>query len=141
MRRLWRQLLAVLAPRIEPDEKPYRVQLARAAVRVSLVLLTAWLLVEVLILQLLRPQSNHAWRFDLLAMLALALVLLVAKRFVRQGRTTMVGYLLAISYFFYPLLNAVLVPQDIYLVNVAFLISVFRLPPIMETMPFRRAYS
>jgi diguanylate cyclase (GGDEF)-like protein len=124
MRRLWRHLLAVLAPRVEPDERPYRVQLARAAVRVSLVLLTAWLLVEILILQLLRPQSNHAWRFDLLAMLALALVLLVAARFVRQGRTTVVGYILAVSYFLYPLLNAFLVPQDIYLVNVAFLISI-----------------
>ena len=124
MRRLWRQLLAVLAPRVEPEEKPYRVHLARAAVRVSLVLLTVWLLIEVLILQLLLPLSDHAWRFDLLAMLVLALVMLVAERFVRQGRTTIVGYLLAVSYFLYPLLNALLVPQDIYLVNVAFLISV-----------------
>lgn len=124
MRRLWRSLLATLAPRVEPEEKPYRVQLARAAVRVSMAVLSGWLLIEILILQLLRPLTIHAWRFDLLAMLALALVLVLAEKFVRQGRTTIVGYLLAISYFAYPLLNAMLVPQDIYLVNVTFLISV-----------------
>ena len=38
MRQLPRRLLAFLAPRIDPDEKPYRVQLVRAAIRVSLVL-------------------------------------------------------------------------------------------------------
>jgi diguanylate cyclase (GGDEF)-like protein len=124
MRRLSRQLLAALAPRIDPDEKPYRVQLARAAVRVSLVLLTAWLVTEILIVQILRPVSDHAWRFDLVAMLVLAAILGVAEGFVRKGRTTVVGYILAVSYFLYPLLNAFLVPQDIYLVNVAFLISI-----------------
>lgn len=124
MRRLSRQLLAALAPRIDPDEKPYRVQLARAAVRVSLVLLTAWLVTEILIVQILRPVSDHAWRFDLVAMLVLAAILGVAEGFLRKGRTTVVGYMLAVSYFLYPLLNAFLVPQDIYLVNVAFLLSI-----------------
>jgi diguanylate cyclase (GGDEF)-like protein len=124
MRQLPRRLTAFLAPRLDPDEKPYRVQLARAAIRVSLVLLAGWLLAELLILLVLRPESNHAWRFDLLSMLALAAVLAVAEWLVRKGRTTAVGYLMAISYFAYPLLNAFLVPQDIYLVNVAFLISI-----------------
>ncbi len=124
MRQLPRRLLAFLAPRIDPDEKPYRVQLVRAAIRVSLVLLAGWLLAGVILLQVLRPESDHAWRFDLLAMLALAAVLALAEGLVRRGRTTAVGYLLAISFFLYPLLNAFLVPQDIYLVNVAFLISI-----------------
>ncbi len=124
MRRLSRNLLASLAPRVDPDEKLYRVQLARAAVRVSLVLLSCWLLTEILIVQLLRPVSDHAWRYDLVAMLVLAALLGVAEGFVRKGRTTVVGYILAISYFLYPLVNAFLVPQDVYLVNVAFLISI-----------------
>jgi diguanylate cyclase (GGDEF)-like protein len=124
MRRLIRQLQTFLAPRIDPDEKPYRVQLARASVRVSMVLLAGWLVAEVLILEILRPESNHAWRFDLVAMLVLAAILATAEWLVRMGRTTAVGYLLAISFFLYPLLNAFLVPQDIYLVNVAFLISI-----------------
>ncbi len=124
MRRLFRQVLASLAPRVDPDEKPYRVQLGRAAVRVSLVLLSCWLLIEILIVQLLRPESDHAWRYDLVAILVLAAVLAVAEGFVRKGRTTVVGYLLAISFFLYPLVNAFIVPGDIYLVNVAFLISI-----------------
>ena len=124
MRQLPRRLLTFLAPRIDPDEKPYRVQLARAAIRISLVLLGGWLVTELFILQVLKPESNHAWRFDLLAMLVLAGILALAEMLVRRGRTTVVGYLLAISYFLYPLLNAFLVPQDIYLVNVAFLISI-----------------
>jgi diguanylate cyclase (GGDEF)-like protein len=124
MLRLLRLLQAFLAPRIDPDEKPYRVQLARASVRVSMVLLAAWFLTEVFILQVLQPESNHAWRFDLVAMLVLAAILAAAERLVRRGRTRAVGYLLAVSFFLYPLLNAFLVPQDIYLVNVAFLISI-----------------
>ena len=124
MRRVFRQMIASLAPRVDPDEKPYRVQLARAAVRFSLVLLSCWLLAEILIVQLLRPESDHAWRYDLVAILVLAAILGVAERFVRKGRTTVVGYLLAISFFVYPLVNAFLVPRDIYLVNVAFLISI-----------------
>jgi diguanylate cyclase (GGDEF)-like protein len=124
MRQLPRRLLAFLAPRIDPDEKPYRVQLTRAAIRISLVLLAGWLVTELFILLVLKPESNHAWRFDLLAMLVFAAILALAEMLVRRGRTTAVGYLLAISYFLYPLLNALLVPQDIYLVNVAFLISI-----------------
>ncbi len=124
MRQLPRRLITFLAPRIDPDEKPYRVQLARAAIRISLVLLLGWLVAELFILQVLQPESNHAWRFDLLAMLALAAILALAETLVRRGRTTAVGYLMAISYFMYPLLNAFLVPQDVYLVNVAFLISI-----------------
>ena len=124
MRQLPRRLITFLAPRIDPDEKPYRVQLARAAIRISLVLLLGWLVAELLILQVLQPESNHAWRFDLLAMLALAAILALAEMLVRRGRTTAVGYLMALSYFMYPLLNAFLVPQDVYLVNVAFLISI-----------------
>jgi diguanylate cyclase (GGDEF)-like protein len=124
MRQLPRRLISFLAPRLDADEKPYRVQLAQAAIRISLVLLLGWLVAEVFILLVLHPESNHAWRFDLLAMLVLAAILALAEMLVRRGRTTAVGYLLAISYFLYPLLNAFLVPQDIYLVNVAFLISI-----------------
>jgi len=124
MRQLPRRLMAFLAPRIDPDEKPYRVQLARAGVRVSLALLIGWLLTEVIILLVVRHEYNHAWQFDLLAMGVLAAILFLADRLVRRGRTTAVGYLLAISAFLYPLVNAFLVPQDIYLVNVAFLISI-----------------
>jgi diguanylate cyclase (GGDEF)-like protein len=124
MRPLLRQLLGMLVPRIDPDEKPYRIQLARAAVRVSFALLTAWLLAEIFILQVLRPEADHAWQFDLLAMVLLAAILVLARRLIRGGHTTGVGYLLAASCFFYPLANAFLMPQDIYLVNVTFLVSI-----------------
>jgi diguanylate cyclase (GGDEF)-like protein len=124
MRQLPRRLLAFLAPHIDPDEKPYRVQIARAGVRVSFVLLISWLLIEAFILLVMRHEYNHAWQFDLLAMGVLAAALFLADRLVSRGRTTTVGYLLAVSYFLYPLINAFLVPGDIYLVNVAFLISI-----------------
>jgi diguanylate cyclase (GGDEF)-like protein len=124
MRQLPRRLLAILTPRIEPDEKPYRVQIARAGIHVSFVLLIGWLLVEAFILLVMRQEYNHAWQFDLLAMGVLAAALFLAARLVSRGRTTIVGYLLAVSCFLYPLINAFLVPGDIYLVNVAFLISI-----------------
>jgi diguanylate cyclase (GGDEF)-like protein len=124
MRRLWRTLLSALLPRVEPDEKPYRMQLARWAVRVALVLLAAWLVIEILILLVLRPYASHGWRFDLAAIGVLGVMVLSADRLVRQGRTTPVGYLLASGFFVYTLANAFLIPQDIYLVNVAFLLSI-----------------
>lgn len=124
MRRLPNRLLALLAPHVDADEKPYRVQLARAAVRLSFVLLGAWVLIEVVILLTARREYNHAWQYDLLAMALLGGALVVAERLIRRGRTTLVGYLLATCYFLYPLVNAFLVPGDIYLVNVAFLISI-----------------
>jgi diguanylate cyclase (GGDEF)-like protein len=124
MRQLPRRLQAFLAPRIDPDEKPYRVQIARASLSVSFVLLIAWLVTEAVLLVASREGYNHAWQFDLLAMAVLAGLLLVAERLLRRGRTTIVGYMMAVSFFLYPLINAFLVPQDIYLVNVAFLISI-----------------
>lgn len=124
MRTLWRALLSALLPRVEPDEKPYRIQLARAAVRVSLIVLAGWLVVEVTMLLVLQPYASHGWRFDLAAIVVLALIVLAADRLARLGRTTPVGYLLAAGFFLFPLINAFLVPQDIYLVNTAFLISV-----------------
>ena len=124
MLRLWRTLLSALVPHVEPDEKPYRIQLARAAVRVALILLAAWLVVEVILLLVLRLYASHGWQFDLGAIVVLGLMVLAADRLVRQGRTTPVGYLLATGFFLFPLINAFLVPQDVYLVNIAFLISI-----------------
>jgi diguanylate cyclase (GGDEF)-like protein len=98
--------------------------LARAAIRVSMVLLGIWLGVELAWVLALRPRYEHAFEYDAVAAVAMVVVLVVAHWLLRRGRTVAIGYLLALTYFVYPLLNAVFAPQDIYLVNIIFLISV-----------------
>ncbi len=121
---MWAGIRNRLIPRLEPTERAYRTRLAQAAVRASVVLLALWLVVEVTVLQVIGPAKDHAFRFDLFAMLGLALALGAAQLLLRRDQPIAAGYLMAGSFFVYPLLNALLAPQDIYFINLTYVISI-----------------
>ena len=113
-----------LFPRLDPVELRFRQRLTHAVILASAGFLGLWLVVDLLALALLRPTVDHAYGFDLLAILVMGLVLLVGEALRRRGRIILASYLIATAVFLFPLLNSYFAPQDIYLVAPAYILSV-----------------
>jgi diguanylate cyclase (GGDEF)-like protein len=117
-------LYSLFVPRLEPEERTFRRQVARTALRGSFVILAIWLVSESAIILTSRMREGHALAYDAVAFSLLLLSLALAGRWLRRDRLIELGYLLALAYFAYPALNIFFAPGDLYLVNPAFLLSV-----------------
>jgi len=111
-------------PRLDTVELHFRRRVTRAVLIAVAILLGVWLLVDLFAWLVLRPVSDHAYPFDMAAIAALGIVLLVARGLERRRRVIAVGYLLATSAFLFPLLNGIFAPYDLYLVGPTYLIAV-----------------
>lgn len=118
------RLRALLIPRVEADERPYRLQLGRIAIRATAGFLLLWTIGESAAYLLLGPSPDLTIDYDFFSILILAFVLLLANRALRRGHLVVVGYLLAASMFLYTALNAVFSPQHILLMNAVLVIPV-----------------
>lgn len=118
------RLRALLIPRVEADERPYRLHLGRIAIRATAGFLLLWTIGESAAYLLLGPSPDLTIDYDFFSILILAFVLLLANRALRRGHLVVVGYLLAASMFLYPSLNAVFSPQHILLMNTVLVIPV-----------------
>ena len=117
-------LHSLFIPRLEPEERAFRRQVARTAIRGSFVILAIWLVSETVIFLRNQIREGHAPVYDAIAFLLLLLSLALAGRWLRRDRLIELGYLLATAFFAYPALNILFAPGDLYLVNPAFLLSV-----------------
>jgi len=121
---MFARLQALLVPRVEADERPYRLKLGRIAIRATAGFLLLWAVGETAAFLLLGRSSDLTIDYDFFSLLILAFILLVANRALRRGHLVAVGYLLATSTFLYTALNAVFNPQHILLMNVVLVIPV-----------------
>jgi diguanylate cyclase (GGDEF)-like protein len=115
---------SLFIPRLEPEERAFRRQVARTALRGSSAILALWLLTESVLFVRNQIPEGHALAYDAVAFGVLGLVLLLARRWLRRDRLIETGYLMSAAFFAYPALNAAFAPGDLYLVNPAFLFSI-----------------
>lgn len=118
------RLRALLVPRVEADERPYRLQLGRIAIRATAGFLLLWAIGEAAAYLLLGPSPDLTIGYDFTSILILGLVVLLAHRALHRGHLVVVGYLLAAGLFLYTALNAVFNPQHILLMNSVLVIPV-----------------
>jgi diguanylate cyclase (GGDEF)-like protein len=118
------RLERTLVPRLDVAELRFRRRITRAALGAFAILLGLWLVADLLAWLVLRPTTDHAYPFDIVAIATLAIVLLFARALERRRRVIAAGFLLATSAFLFPLLNALFAPHDLYLVAPTYLFSV-----------------
>jgi len=118
------RLERTFVPRLDAGEFRFRQRVTRAVLVTVAVLLGVWLAADLFAWLVLRPTTGHAYPFDMAAIAALSLALLVARALERRRRVIAAGYLLATSAFLFPLLNTFFAPHDTYLVSPTYLFSV-----------------
>jgi hypothetical protein len=116
--------LGNLAPRIEPEQRRYRAQVARAVIAAVYVLLGIWLVADIGVALWLGRGSGYNFGFDLASMASLAALGALALRLVNRGRIVFAGYLLASALFLVVLVSILTFPEYIYLVSAGFLIAI-----------------
>jgi diguanylate cyclase (GGDEF)-like protein len=119
-----RPIRNLFLPRLEPEERIFRRQVARTALRGSFVIVALWLVFETVLFAQNHVPPGHALEYDAAAIGLLILVLLLGWFWIRRERLIEAGYLMATAFFAYPALNLVFAPGDVYLVNPAFLFSI-----------------
>ncbi len=118
------RLQDTFVPRLAAAELRFRRRVTRAVLTTVAALLGLWLVVDLFAWLVLRPTTDHAYPFDMAAIAALSLVLLIARALEQRRRVITAGYLLATSAFLFPLLNTLFAPHDLYLVGPTYLFSV-----------------
>lgn len=118
------RLQDTFVPRLAAAELRFRRRVTRAVLITVAALLGLWLVVDLFAWLVLRPTTDHAYPFDMAAIAALSLVLLIARALEQRRRVITAGYLLATSAFLFPLLNTLFAPHDLYLVGPTYLFSV-----------------
>ncbi len=118
------RLQDTFVPRLAAAELRFRRRVTRAVLVTVAALLGLWLVVDLFAWLVLRPTTDHAYPFDMAAIAALSLVLLIARALEQRRRVITAGYLLATSAFLFPLLNTLFAPHDLYLVGPTYLFSV-----------------
>src|SRR3990172_7713575 len=111
---------SLFVPRLEPEERAFRRQVARTALQGSFAILAIWLVSETVLFLRNQILEGHALAYDAVAFSLLLATLALARRWLRRDRLIEVGYLLATAFFAYPALNILFAPGDLYLVNPAF---------------------
>jgi diguanylate cyclase (GGDEF)-like protein len=111
-------------PRLEPEQRAFRRRVAQTLLRSALVILTIWLIAEVVFLLASPTPGRWTPAYDAIAIALLLATVALGFRWLKKDRHLAVGYLLATAAFAYPLVNALLAPGDILLVNPAMLISI-----------------
>ena len=114
----------LLAPRVEPEQRPFRSRLARGVARVTLSLAAVWLALDLILGSLRLLPVGYSFIFDATAIASLTTLALLALRAVRRGRINAAGYLLGTGFF--ALVTAILVafPSALYLYGSGFLLVV-----------------
>lgn len=115
---------SLFVPRLGAEERAFRHQVARTALRGSFAILAIWLVSETVLFLRDQIPEGHALAYDATAFSLLLVTLALARRWLRRDRLIEVGYLLATAFLAYPALNILFAPGDLYLVNPAFLLSI-----------------
>ncbi len=115
------QLQAHLLPRIDPELRVSRSQLARSIVSAQFVLLGLWV-VGLLLFNSLNPQGQIA--IDLAGIAFLAGAGVLALRLLRNGSLNTAGYVISLSWFFFVTVSALLVPEYLVFISAAFFLPI-----------------
>jgi diguanylate cyclase (GGDEF)-like protein len=119
--RLKDQLQARFLPRIDPELRASRTNLARSIVSAQYVLLGLWA-IGLLIFSSLNPQGQIA--LDLAGIAFLAGSGAVALWLLRKGSPDAAGYVIALSWYLFLSASAFLVPEYIVIISAAFFLPV-----------------
>lgn len=108
----------------DPEERQYKARLARATIRVCLVILTVWLLVDIFLTSVLLTESEYNFRFDYISIGFGFLITLLARWFAQRDQTRVAGYLLGAVFFSLAALSSIFFPQELYLIAGGYLLAV-----------------
>ncbi|MEE9216237.1 MAG: diguanylate cyclase [Anaerolineales bacterium] len=114
-------LQAHLLPRIDPDLRASRTNLARSIVSTQFALLGLWV-VGLLLFSSLNPQGEIA--IDLAGIAFLAGAGALALWLLRKGSLNLAGYAISLSWFFFVTASAFLVPEYLVFISAAFFLPI-----------------
>ncbi len=119
--RLKDQIQAHFLPRIDPELRASRTNLARSIVSAQFALLGLWV-VGLLIFSSLNPQGEIA--IDLAGIAFLAGSGALALWLLRKGSLNTAGYVISLSWFFFVAASAFLVPEYLVFISTAFFLPI-----------------
>ncbi len=136
---MFRRFRQEFSPRIQTDLFEYRVRLARILIIVFYILLGVWLIAEITFQLLTPPEKAYPFAFNLISILALAILGAGVLWLISRHRLVTAGYLLASTLFIFATLSLFMLPRDIYLLSATYLISILAAGALVggaSTYPF-----
>jgi diguanylate cyclase (GGDEF)-like protein len=108
----------------DPEERQFKARLARSTIRVCLVILTVWFILDIFLTSVILTDREYNFRFDYISIVAGFILTLLARWFVLRDQTRIAGYLLGGVFFFLSAIFTVFFPEELYLVAGGYLLSV-----------------
>ncbi|MGH2604988.1 MAG: diguanylate cyclase [Anaerolineales bacterium] len=117
-------LQAIFAPRIEPEQRPYRARLAQGMVWISFGLAALWWMVDLLLAALGEIPEGYNFWIDVAGSGMLVALAVLARWASRQGRLVAAGYVLATGYFIVVTGLLIAFPGTIFLYAAGYLLPI-----------------
>lgn len=108
----------------DPEERQYKSRLARSTIRVCLIILVIWLILDVFLTSIILTDRQYNFRFDYITILAGFILTLLARWYALRDQTRVAGYLLGGVFFLLASLFTIFFPAELYLVAGGYLLSV-----------------
>jgi diguanylate cyclase (GGDEF)-like protein len=112
-------------PRYEGEERALRLRLIHLVLRVWGIALMVWLLGRLLLFLTIGYQRGPSLSFEIFSILFSVVALGVGSLLANRQHLLGTGYLLATAAWFYPTLNGVLNPSEMYLIGPISIVAVF----------------
>lgn len=108
----------------DPEERQYKSRLARSMIRVCLIILIIWLILDIFLTSIILTDRQYNFRFDYVSILAGFILTLLARWFALRDQTRVAGYLLGGGFFILASIFSIFFPGKLYLVAGGYLLSV-----------------